>query len=260
LTAGADYCAELVAVNGSDTARGGQLPFSAGLPTALLFDASPTGATTGVVNGAVNPAGQVTSTTWHFDYGRTTSYGSSTAGAGVGSGSTPEQVATTIAGLSPGTTYHYRVVATNSHGTTNGADQTFTTSPAPAPPAPPPVTLALSSVSLASSSFPARAGTTLRFALSEPAKITIVITMISRGRRVHGVCRPAAKRGKRCTLAARKASLTLTGTAGQNAQHLGVTSLKPGRYTATVTARDAAGHQSRPVILAFTITKPRTMK
>ena len=37
-----------------------------------------------------------------------------------------------LSGLAPGTTYHFRVVATNGIGTTNGADQTFTTSPASA--------------------------------------------------------------------------------------------------------------------------------
>jgi hypothetical protein len=34
-----------------------------------------------------------------------------------------------IKGLKPGVTYHYRLVGTNSAGTTNGADRTFTTSP-----------------------------------------------------------------------------------------------------------------------------------
>ena len=53
----------------------------------------------------------------------------------------------TLTGLSPGTTYHYRIEATNSAGTTTGTDATFMTAPpgpAPAPPgpgpAPPPVT------------------------------------------------------------------------------------------------------------------------
>jgi hypothetical protein len=35
-----------------------------------------------------------------------------------------------ISGLQPGTTYHYRLVSTNSGGTTNGSDQTFTTAAA----------------------------------------------------------------------------------------------------------------------------------
>jgi hypothetical protein len=32
-----------------------------------------------------------------------------------------------VSGLEPGTTYHYRIVASNSWGTTDGEDVTFTT-------------------------------------------------------------------------------------------------------------------------------------
>ncbi|HEX5146079.1 MAG TPA: hypothetical protein VFV85_03580 [Conexibacter sp.] len=42
-----------------------------------------------------------------------------------------------MSGLSAGTTYHYRLVSTNAAGTTNGADQTFTTAAANTPPPPP---------------------------------------------------------------------------------------------------------------------------
>jgi hypothetical protein len=37
-------------------------------------------------------------------------------------------VAANVSGLTPGATYHYRLVATNATGTTTGADKTFTTS------------------------------------------------------------------------------------------------------------------------------------
>ena len=40
-------------------------------------------------------------------------------------------VSVVLSGLSPNTTYHYRVVGQNSDGTTNGADMTFTTSAIP---------------------------------------------------------------------------------------------------------------------------------
>ena len=36
-----------------------------------------------------------------------------------------------LSGLAPSTTYHYRVVATNSYGTATGGDATFTTSKVP---------------------------------------------------------------------------------------------------------------------------------
>jgi hypothetical protein len=85
-------------------------------------DLSQSGAT---LSGTVNPSGQ--STSYHFEYGTTTAYGTQTSPADVGSGSTPVGVHQAILGLTPNTTYHYRLVAASSAGTTNGTDQTFTT-------------------------------------------------------------------------------------------------------------------------------------
>jgi hypothetical protein len=78
-------------------------------------------------------------TTYFFEYGTSTAYGSSipatkdavaeTSG-GPNTAGAAEQA---IYGLANATTYHYRVVAHNSAGTVHGADQTFTTtSPLPA--------------------------------------------------------------------------------------------------------------------------------
>jgi hypothetical protein len=73
----------------------------------------------------VNPEGAETK--YYFEYGTTESYGSKTAEASAGSGTSSIEVSKTITGLSSDTKYHYRFVATNSSGTTYGADQTFTT-------------------------------------------------------------------------------------------------------------------------------------
>jgi hypothetical protein len=90
---------------------------------------SPTGAT---LNGTINP--NSTATTYHFEFGTTTAYGSvgpASAGA-VGADHSDHVVSETISGLAPNTTYHYRVVATDGIGfTTLGADVVFTT---PSPP------------------------------------------------------------------------------------------------------------------------------
>ncbi|MBA7670144.1 hypothetical protein ES703_78287 [subsurface metagenome] len=60
-----------------------------------------------------------------FQYGLTSGYGTNTAWQpGIHTGATFEQA---IAGLNPNTTYHFRAQATNSAGTANGADRTFTT-------------------------------------------------------------------------------------------------------------------------------------
>jgi hypothetical protein len=104
--------------------------FGAG-PLAKTMAAAGVSFTGATLNGTVNP--EFSATTYHFEYGTTTSYGSRApaADAAAGSDSTDHPVSLAVTGLAPGTTYHYRVVATNVDGTTNGADMTFTTRSAP---------------------------------------------------------------------------------------------------------------------------------
>jgi PASTA domain-containing protein len=88
------------------------------------------------INGSVNPDGVATHA--HFEWGTTTAYGASTPDQSVGSDSTTHAISVPLSGLAQGTTFHYRVVATNSDGrTTTGPDKTFTTASPPAPPAQP---------------------------------------------------------------------------------------------------------------------------
>ncbi len=77
------------------------------------------------VQAEINPEGSAT--TYHLEYGTDATYGSSTAESGVGSDKVDHTVGTALTGLEIGTLYHWRVVATNSIGTSNGPDQTFTT-------------------------------------------------------------------------------------------------------------------------------------
>ncbi len=77
------------------------------------------------MNGSVNPNG-ATASAW-FQYGTTTSYGSST-GSLTGITSTVN-IQSAWSSLSPSTTYHYRVAASNSGGTSYGNDASFTTPP-----------------------------------------------------------------------------------------------------------------------------------
>ena len=60
------------------------------------------------LNGEVN--GNGLNTSYHFEYGESTSYGSSTPNVEAGSGSSSPSVP--VSGLKPGTTYDYRLVAT----------------------------------------------------------------------------------------------------------------------------------------------------
>jgi hypothetical protein len=93
-------------------------------PTAITLAASAVTPTTATLNGTVNPNG--IATTYHFEWGTTTSYGNSTTTTSAGSGSSAVTVNAAISGLTSGTTYHFRLVAVNSDGTSNGSDFTFT--------------------------------------------------------------------------------------------------------------------------------------
>ena len=102
---------------------------AASAPTAITGPVSAVAPTTATVAGTVNPNGAAT--TWYFEYGTSTSYGSKTASTNAGSGTANTNVSSGLTGLKPATTYHYRLVATNSSGTTHGSDGIFSTSASP---------------------------------------------------------------------------------------------------------------------------------
>lgn len=87
--------------------------------------------TSATLTGTVNTFGAAT--TYWFEYGTTTAYGAKTAEAslpaapGQPASATTSSVSAAVAGLSPSTAYHYRLVAKNAGGTTYGSDMTFTT-------------------------------------------------------------------------------------------------------------------------------------
>jgi phosphodiesterase/alkaline phosphatase D-like protein len=87
--------------------------------------------TAAVLHGTVNPNGSAT--TYYFQWGLTAAYGVQSDEHAAGHGTRAVSVSTTASGLIPGTTYHYRLVATNGAGTTLGADRTFTTAGNPPP-------------------------------------------------------------------------------------------------------------------------------
>jgi len=102
--------------------------FTPGLvPDVTTGAATGVATTTATVNGTVNPDG-TTLTDCRFDYGPTTSYGQTAPCSSTPSGSSPVAVSASLTGLTPGTTYHFRVVAANSAGPNLGADLTFSTS------------------------------------------------------------------------------------------------------------------------------------
>jgi streptogramin lyase len=105
-------------------------------------------ATSARLRASVRPNSQATD--YHFEYGRTSSYGSSTASDYLGNGYDADTVTALLEGLQPAAEYHFRVVATNDSGTSFGPDRVFHTlastlggeagtepAPAPEPPAAP---------------------------------------------------------------------------------------------------------------------------
>ena len=84
------------------------------------------------INAKLNP-GEL-ETKYHFEYGETSAYGSEVpiGGQSIAPGTAAVAISAPLSGLKLGVTYHFRVVASNSAGTTTGPDQKFTTI-APAP-------------------------------------------------------------------------------------------------------------------------------
>ncbi len=70
-------------------------------------------------------------TNYVFQYGTTRGYGGQTPLAPAGNGTISIRLSQAVLGLQPATTYHYRIVAVNSAGTTNGGDRTFKTANVP---------------------------------------------------------------------------------------------------------------------------------
>ncbi|MCX6875987.1 MAG: cadherin-like beta sandwich domain-containing protein [Verrucomicrobia bacterium] len=108
--------------NGFSLAMAGSPPPPA-VTTLAATGITDTGA---VLNGTVNAAGTIT--TLSLEYGLTSSYGASlTADPSWVGGAATSAASATLGGLIPGTTYHYRVVASRSRAMFYGADMTFTT-------------------------------------------------------------------------------------------------------------------------------------
>jgi len=130
LTPNTLYHYRVVGVSAGGTANGDDLTFTTlPLPPDVTTTAASSITTTAAtLNGTVNANGS--STYVSFQYGLTTSYGFfiSALGSPV-TGTTITSVSAPITGLAPNTVYHYQVGGTNTGGTANGNDMTFTTLP-----------------------------------------------------------------------------------------------------------------------------------
>jgi DNA-binding beta-propeller fold protein YncE len=126
LTEGTDYHFRLVATT-ADGANQGSDGEVMTLPSPVIDGASATNvtATSVELDARIDPKGY--DTTYHFEYGTSTDYGTSVPvpDGDIGASTGDVAIAQHVSGLQANTTYHWRVVAHNGNGTATGADHTF---------------------------------------------------------------------------------------------------------------------------------------
>jgi len=140
LQAGTLYHYRLVAVNLAGTTVGSDETFTTATgtpPRVITGGASNITEATATISATINTEGLVS--IYGFEVGTSTAYGPPSGSGAVGAGANEATVSVSLQGLQPNTTYHYRITATNSDGTSYGEDQTFTTPGFPGQLTPPPV-------------------------------------------------------------------------------------------------------------------------
>ncbi len=135
LEASTTYHYRVVATSEAGAEEGLDQTFTTSSPPVATTDAATAvRATSATLNATVDPEGA--ETTYQFEYGKTTSYGSAAPATAksIGAGTAGVAVSEAIGGLDPNTIYHYRVRAVNAAGTTLGKDRIFETEAPPAGP------------------------------------------------------------------------------------------------------------------------------
>lgn len=285
------YHFRMVATNRNGTTYGVDRSFSTDTqPLVQTNVPASVGSTGATLSGIINPHG--TEVAYYFEYGVAPGYGSSTAQTSAGSGDSDVEASQTIAELSPGATYHYRLVAVYDSVKQDGGEVTFTTTalpglgeiltPAPAPtktlpppaphqtPSPPSMqNVRQSTTRWRESNRLARisraktpTGTTFSFSLNEQATVSFGFTqLLGEHQGAHSCLVKTHKnvKGAICNTAM-AGRLSFTGHSGTNnvifAGRMSHTSkLKPGQYELTITATNSTGQRATPVSLIFTIVK-----
>jgi hypothetical protein len=189
-----------------------------------------------------------------------------------GDGAGGAGAATTHAYTAPGT-YSTTVSVVDAVGNAATAVRTVTVTPAPVPAVRDRTKPRLSGLRLTPATFRAaasggsiaatRIGSTVRYRLSEVAKVKFTVERATAGRRVGGVCRtatPANRRRARCTrYVPLKGSARHKGVAGTNRAafrgRMGGVRLLPARYRLVARATDPAGNVSSRQRVAFRIVR-----
>jgi len=126
LTPATSYHFRIVATSSAGTTYGADVSFNtSAAPVVMTTGATNLATSSATLNGTVNP--EALATSWYFQYGLTTSYGTRTPAKSLGASPNSTNVSAVITKLASNATYHFRIVATSSAGTTFGADLTLTT-------------------------------------------------------------------------------------------------------------------------------------
>jgi hypothetical protein len=128
LVPGTTYHFRVVADNGTGGPQQGADQTFVTAPAAAAGAVAVT-AKSAMLRGTIDPHG--VSTSYHFNYGLTAAYGSSTPEVDGGAGDGERLVAQPIEGLRPSTTYHVQVVTQSGGVVRSGGDGVFVTAPAP---------------------------------------------------------------------------------------------------------------------------------
>jgi hypothetical protein len=136
LAGGTVYHVRLVVGTASGTESGSDRTFKTlGPPDISAEHTASVAFTEATLKALINPEGFPTK--YHFEYGTDLSYGNATTTISLGADRNEHPAIANLTGLSPGTTYHWRVVATNTAvlngGLSEGEDHTFTTYLQPSP-------------------------------------------------------------------------------------------------------------------------------
>jgi phosphodiesterase/alkaline phosphatase D-like protein len=134
LEPGTTYRFRVVATNFGGTSHSAVISFTTlDAPSFGSDGASDVTETTATLTAQVDP--NLSPTTYRFEYGTSPQYGSATReSAPLAADDVLHPVSAQLSGLAPGTTYHFRVVASNGVGTRTGLDRVFTTAPLGATP------------------------------------------------------------------------------------------------------------------------------
>jgi plastocyanin len=248
-------------------------------PTASTSAASPVSETEATLRGTVNPNGQPTS--YHFNYGASSSYGQETTELFAGEDSVAHPVSAALTGLSVGVTYHFQLVATYESGasTVLGADRTFiAASPLPPLPettttttttttaSPPPPTTSTATTTFTTSTPPPSSAASLGVIGGSPlagsASTAIKVSGAQHGSSIHGSLdiSPAGAGGRlEVDLLAASASLARKHTKQVRIGRLLRASLAAGRLSFAVSLNAPAKralhrHRRLPVIVQITLS------